>query len=354
MRLQEHMTNDRSGLSRRDLLKTLGAAGALSTSELFAQKINKSTARGGRIDVHHHHAPPGMGPGPGANGRGGYGRWTPELSLQMMDKFDIAVAILSMSQMGDILYDNTEKGRTAVRTGNDYGAKVMADHPKRFGLFSAVPLPDIDGVMKEIEYGLDTLKADGIGIYTNDNQNRWPGDAYFDPMWQELNRRGAIVYIHPLAPRCCSNLNDSVPVQMNEYDFDITRACTSILANGVLHKYPKVRIIVPHSGGGMPTIAGRIQNRFPRDPKHDEYVPNGVIAELQKFYIDVSHGTFPYPMGALLKFAHPDRILFGTDFSAEPIETTVNELPHLGLSAQLTKAIERGNAELLFPRFKVV
>ena len=71
----------------------------------------------------------------------------------MMDKFDIAVAMLSMTQMGDILYDNTEKGRTAVRIGNDYGAKVMADHPKRFGLFTGVPLPDIDGVMKEIEYG---------------------------------------------------------------------------------------------------------------------------------------------------------------------------------------------------------
>ena len=76
-----------------------------------------------------------------------------------------------------------------MRIGNDYGAKVMADHPKKFGLFTGVPLPDIDGVMKEIEYGLDTLKADGIGIYTNDNQGNWPGDPYFDPMWQELNRR---------------------------------------------------------------------------------------------------------------------------------------------------------------------
>lgn len=349
-----------SGRSRRDMLKALGvagaagAAGAMMSSELFAQKANKSTAKGGRIDVHHHHAPPMLGPGPGGFSRGGGStRWTPELSLQAMDKFDISVAILSMTQMGDILYDNTEKGRKAVRTGNEYGAKVMADHPKRYGLFTSVPLPDIDGVMKEIEYGLDTLKADGVGIYTNDNQNRWPGDPYFDPMWQELNRRAAVVYMHPLAPRCCTNLNDGAPVQMSEYDFDITRGCTSLLVNGVLHKYPKVKIIIPHSGGTMPMIAGRIQNRYPQDPKHAEYVPNGVIAELQKFYIDISHAAFPYPMAALLKFAHPDRILFGTDFSAEPIESTVNELPQSGLSAKLTKAIERENAEKLFPRFKV-
>src|SRR5579863_2285556 len=342
--------------SRRDVLKAFAAAGAgamIPGSEMFGQFVNKSTAKGGRIDVHHHHAPPALQTGTPGRGRGGYGPWTPELSLEMMEKFDIAVAMLSMTQMGNILYDNTEKGRAAVRLGNDYGARLMADHPKRFGLFTGVPLPDIDGVMKEIAYGLDTLKADGIGIYTNDNQTRWPGDPYFDPMWQELNRRSTIVYMHPLAPPCCTNLNDSVPTAMNEFYFDITRGCTSILANGVLHKYPNVKIIIPHSGGTMPMIAGRIKDRYPHDLKHDEYIPNGVIAELQKFYIDIAHASFPYPMAAMLKFALPDHIMFGTDFSPEPMESTVNELPHLGLSVQVTKAIERENAEKLFPRFKV-
>jgi len=229
----------------------------------------------------------------------------------------------------------------------------MAEHPKRFGLFTGVPLPDIDGVMKEIEYGYDTLKADGIGIYTNDNHNRWPGDPYYDPNWQELNRRKAIVYMHPLAPQCCRDLNDSVPTAMNEFDFDITRACTSILANGVLHKYPNIKIIIPHSGGTMPVLAGRIKDRYPADAKHAEYIPNGVWPELKKFYFDIAHASYAMPLAALLRFAPPDQILFGTDFSPEPIESTVNELPKSGLSPQLMKAIERGNAERLFPRFKV-
>src|SRR5579872_3068818 len=112
---------EKNRVSRRDLLKSLGAAGAGAAGALFAsnsvfgQKIDKSTAKGGRIDVHHHHSPPALRTGPGGRGRGGYGPWTPELSLQMMDKYDIAVAILSMTQMGDILYDGTEKGRAAVR-----------------------------------------------------------------------------------------------------------------------------------------------------------------------------------------------------------------------------------------------
>ena len=334
--------------TRRDLL-----AGFAVAVTVLGQHVNKSTAKGGRIDVHHHHSPPALRTGPQGPGRGGYGPWTPELSLQMMDKYDIAVSMLSMTQMGNILYDGTEKSRVAVRLGNDYGAKVMSDHPKRFGLFTSVPLPDIDGVMNEIEYGYNALKCDGIAILTNDNKTRWPGDPYFEPMWQELNRRNAIVYMHPLAPPCCTNLNDSVPTAMNEYDFDITRACTSILVNGVLHRYPNVKIIIPHSGGTMPMIAGRIKDRYPTDAKHAEYIPNGVITELQKFYIDVAHATFPYPMAAMLKFAHPDRILFGTDFSPEPMESTVNEIPHLGLSAKVMRAIERENAERLFPRFKV-
>ena len=100
--------------------------------------------------------------------------------------------------------------------------------------------------------------------------------------WQELlDRRGSVVYMHPPAPRCCAGLHDSVPTQMNESEFDITRGCTSLLANGMLHKYPRVKIIIPPLGGAMPMIAGRIQNRYPHDPKHDEYVPNDTLSESQ-------------------------------------------------------------------------
>ena len=300
----KNLGSEAGGVSRRDALKAFGAAGAAgamsSASHLFGQQVNKSTAKGGRIDVHHHHAPPALQTGPA-----GRAPWTPELSLQQMDKFDIEVAILSMSQMGDVLYDGTEKGRKAVRTGHDYGAKLMADHPKRLRLFTSVPLPDIDVVM------------------------------------------------HPLAPQCCRDLNDGVPTAMNEFDFEITRACTSILAGGVLHKYPNIKIIIPHSGGTMPVLAGRIHDRYPADPKHAEYIPNGTYTELKKFYFDIAHASFPMPLAALLKFASEDHILFGTDFSPEPIESTVNELPTSGLPLKLMAAIERANTERLFPRFKV-
>ncbi|HEX5048304.1 MAG TPA: amidohydrolase family protein, partial [Gammaproteobacteria bacterium] len=147
----------------------------------------KLNVRGGAIDVHHHFVPPG-----GATNR----PWSPEMSLEQMDKFGIAVAILSMTQNGELLYNGGEKGRSAVRAGNEYGAELMQKHPDKFGLLGGIPMPDIEGSLREVEYAYDVLKVDGIGIYTNDNRGRWPGDPYFEPLWQELDRRNAIVYMH--------------------------------------------------------------------------------------------------------------------------------------------------------------
>src|SRR6266550_6735776 len=188
---------------RRTFLKALAATGAVSLlpdSTLFGQSTTRLNVPGGAIDVHHHFNPPGQA------GGGGRRPWSLDLTLEQMDKFNITVAILSMTQNGDLLYDNTPKGRTEVRRGNDFGRELVEKHPGKFGQFGGVPMPDIDGSLKEIEYAFDQLKVDGIGSYTNDNTGRWPGDAYFEPMWQELNRRKAIVYMHPLAPPCCTNL----------------------------------------------------------------------------------------------------------------------------------------------------
>ena len=359
-----------STATRREFLARLGAAGALAVMSRAAgaaqSRVTKMNVRGGAIDVHHHHAPPALNGGRGAavgsrgaappgaaRGRARGSDWTPDRSLEAMDKFGISVAILSMTQMGDLLYSGTEGGRTAVRTGNEYGARLVQQYPKRYGLFGSVPLPDIDGTLKEIEYCYDTLRVDGVGIYTNDNKGRWPGDKYFEPMWQELNRRNAVVFVHPLAPTCCNNLGYGAAANMLEYDFDVTRAVTSIVVNGVMFRYPNVRFITVHSGGTVPMLAGRMKDRYPDDGERLKYIPNGLWAELRKWYYDIAHASFSFPMSAMMKFMPPERILFGTDYSPEPIETTVDELPNLGLSKEFMQMMARGNAERLFPRFKV-
>ena len=331
---------------RRQFLRTVGAVSVASlarSSALFAQeRVVRLKVRGGAIDVHHHFQPPG-----GTGNR----PWSPQLSLESMDKFNIGVAILSMTQNGELLYNGTEKGRAAVRAGNEFGARLMHDHPSKFGLMGGIPMPDIDGSLREVEYAYDTLKVDAIGIYSNDNRGRWPGDPYFEPLWQELNRRNAIVYMHPLAPPCCSDLKYGPAASMVEYDFDVTRAVASIVVNGVMFRHPNLRWITVHSGGTVPMLAGRMKDRVPAGA--EKYLPNGLYAELRKWYYDIAHASFPWPMAAMRSFMPESQILFGTDYAPEPIESTVNELPGLKLPRAFEQMMLRGNAERLFPRFAI-
>lgn len=334
-------------LNRRALIAGLGAsAAAFSCCGALARPARgyKATAPGGSIDVHHHYSPPEY--------RGRL-RWSPKVAIEQMDKFGIAISVISMVQQKEILYDGTEKGRAAVRRVNDLGARAMADHPGRFGLFATLPFPDVEGSLREIEYIFDVLKADGISIHTNDHQGHWPGDPRFEPMWQELNRRSAIVYVHPQAPTCCDKLQYGPSASMLEFDFDITRAVASIVTNGVMFRYPKLRFITPHSGGAVPMLAGRMKDRYPKDPERLKYIPDGLYAELRKWYYDIGHASFPMPMAAMRAIMPDSQILFGTDFFPEPIESTVDELPALRLPRKTLIAIERGNAERLFPRFKL-
>jgi predicted TIM-barrel fold metal-dependent hydrolase len=332
---------------RRTFLKSLAAAGTAAMApagNLLSQESSyKLNVRGGAIDVHHHFVPPGHAAGPRP--------WSLQASLDQMERFGIGVAILSMTQNGNLLYDGTEKGRAEIRRGNDYGAELVQKYPKQFGQMGGVPLPDLDGSLREIEYAYDTLKVDAIGIYSNDNQGRWPGDPYFEPVWQELNRRSAIVYMHPLAPTCCGNLRYGPAASMLEYDFDVTRGVASIVVNGVMFRYPNIRFITVHSGGTVPMLAGRMKDRVP--PGAEQYLPNGLYAELRKWYYDIAHASFPWPMAAIRAFMPESQILFGTDYSPEPIESTANELPGLALPAEFERMMLRGNAERLFPRFKI-
>ena len=344
--------------SRRDLLKAFAAAGAGAALPAF---LNAQTSKQGsdsklrRIDVHHHFETPELTGGPNAH-------WSPEKSLEQMNEFGIATAMLSHPGDGG-LFDGTEKGRALARKVNEFGAKVVSDHPGRFGLLAVIPFRDVEGSVKEIDYALDTLKADGFGI-TSNNGEKWPGDPALLPIFQEFNRRKAVVFIHPFVNPCCRQLVSGVGDAVVEYDFDTTRAITSLLFNGVLSSCPDMKVIVNHSGAAVPTLAGRIKDRVPgaatanfgnkRPDNHEgrnAKIPNGTFYELKKLYYECAHATYPMPMAALMSFVEPSQLLFGTDYPAEPMESTFDNLPGK-LSPDVLRAQARGNAERLFPRLK--
>jgi predicted TIM-barrel fold metal-dependent hydrolase len=267
-----------------------------------------------------------------------------------MDKSGIDTAIVSIVQPGVWFREDQDKSRTLTREINEIGARMMRDHPGRFGLWAAIPLPNIDASLREIEFAFDTLKADGIGLMTSFG-SQYLGDAAFAPVYEELNRRNAVVYVHPQTPDCCRNITSDMPVSSIEFATDSTRAIGSVLFSGTAARYPNIRWIWSHSGGTMPFLLSRFA-LVDRELKDRSKVPNGALYELRKFYYDTAQGNHKGALQALLALAPISQVLFGTDFPLRPSSDEIEGLSAFGFSRSDLEAVERGNALTLLPRLR--
>jgi 6-methylsalicylate decarboxylase len=348
----------RSAPTRREVIKSLSVAAAgfavLSKSVEATPIFQAPQTKQGRIDVHNHMLPPfyqkirkAEAPGMSNSRSAAMRDWTPALAVEAMDKNGIAIAMTSLA-VGGVSF-NGPGGRGVAREGNEYGARMVSDYPGRFGLFAALPLPDQDGSLEELAYAFDTLKADGIAILT-DYGDKWPGDPLYVPIFEELNRRKAIVFVHPTVPTCCTSLVPGVAPSTTEYLFDTTRAITSFLVNGTFTRFPDVRFIFCHSGGTAPVLANRIATLLSKEIL--EKMPNGVLGEFQKLYFDVANATTPSPLAALTNLVPSSQILFGSDFPFVAFESTIGPMEQAAISPGQKQAINRENAERLFPALK--
>jgi predicted TIM-barrel fold metal-dependent hydrolase len=361
----DHQNCLRTGFrtSRRLFLKSLVAlgAGSMLPPDLVLERLGQGPSGAGavkpyRIDVHHHLLSPvylsrttRFGEG-SARTDSPLQHWTPAKAVEEMDRTGIATSILSIP-VGGMRFEKDEATRAVVRDSNEFGAKMVKDYPGRFGLLASLPLPDQDASLKEIEYAYDSLKADGIALVT-DYDDKWPGDPAYVPTFEELNRRSAVVFVHPTAPTCCMKLIPQVSEAWLEYDFDTARAIASLLVNGAFERFPKVRFIFTHSGGTMPALTGRIDRIFSKAIAGDR-APNGAAAEIKKLYFDIASGANEAALNALLAVAPISQILFGTDYPFVKIAETTDGLDDLKLSQSNLQAINRDNALRLFPHLKV-
>jgi len=324
------------------------------------QTADQSPLPTNRIDTHHHLFPPKwlkehtddiVAVAPGIPPTAAL-EWTPQKSIDGMDRVGIASAVLSIATPG-VWFGDVAEARDLVKHCNEYGAGMVADHPGRFGMFAALALPDVDGSLRAIEYACDVLKLDGFCLVTN-YDSKWPGDPAFAPVFDELNRRKAVVYFHPTCPPFARNLIPEVPPAITEFVFDTTRAITSLLYGGTLSRCPDIRFIFSHGGGTVPFLADRIASlaRRPNVPELRARLPHGVEYELRKLYYDVvSVSGNAAGMRALLGLADPAHLLFGTDFPYYRIDqvddgTRMSKVPELW-----SRSLNRDNALALFPRF---
>jgi 6-methylsalicylate decarboxylase len=373
-----------SGLSSRRVF--FGGMAAAGAAALFPRFSAEAQAGPRRIDVHHHFTPPAYleytrtyNAGPGAGGRGGgrgatlaagrgaaqgsaFPGWKLEEDLDDMDKNGTATAILSLTLPG-LWFGPQPATRKVVRESNEFAAKLGADHKGLFGSFASIYPPDTEGALKELEYALDTLKADGIGLYS-DYRDKWLGHESFNPVYEELNRRKAVVYVHPIEAACCMNLVPDVGDTIIEYGADTTRTIASLIFSGSSTKYPDVRWIFSHGGGMMPYVierflTGTTAELIPgivtkgQGNNPPAKVPGGVLKELQKMYYDTAQASNPVAMRALRTIVPLTQILYGTDYWYRTAgETGKGLTTNQVFSAAELKMIDRGNVERILPKYK--
>ena len=339
--------------SRRGFM--LGA-GALALALTTAAGGGRATAQAAdtkpfRIDVHHHLSPPTYVT---ASNDGGFGdplmkNWSIEKSLADMDKAGIATAMLSVTTPA-VNFTKGDAARKLCRESNEYGAKLVADYPGRFGNFAMLPLTDSEGSLRELTYALDTLKADGIALMTSYG-DKWLGDPLFLPVMEELNRRKALVYTHPTAANCCVNLAPTQPPVMIEFGTDTTRTIADIVFSGNARRFPDIRWIFSHAGGTMPFLIERLVT-LTRIPSVAAKLPKGLMHELQRMYYDTAQAANASALGCLKSVVPVSQIVFGTDYPYRTSIEHVEGIARSGFTAAEMQAIDRDNALRLLPKYK--
>ena len=336
-------------IHRREFLTAAACVAAGFVTTAHAQRVR------GWVDVHHHIIPPAYLQAIGSaaigapGGRAAAPEWSVESSLETMDAAGIATAMTSVSVPalpvgGDA--GERQRGMRLVRGFNEFAKKLAVDNPGRFGTFASLCLPDVDASLAEVNFAFDELKVDGVVLLTNYN-GRHLGDPAFAPLFDELERRKAVVFVHPTTCGCMDGITTGVPLSSIEFPQDTTRAVISLWANGTFSRCPSVRFILPHAGGNVPYIATRVARL---NPHLAESLPL-----LRRQFYDVALSTYPQVLAALTRFAGTSQIVFGTDYpfgAAGTAEATARELEGLNLGLRVVDAIGRGNALGLFPAFR--
>lgn len=351
----------------------------------------------GLIDLHHHVVPKeyvkrlselGVSKALGVP----FPKWDAAKSIDVMDRYGIAASVASISAPG--VYFGRQDRALAVaqelsRQTNEFCAQLVHDHPGRFGAFATLPLPDVEAALDELRYARDVLKLDGVVLLSN-YDGYYLGDARFDPLFRELDRTKAIVFVHPATPPGLEASHLGFPEAFLEVCFDTTRTAFSLIVNGVTRRCPNVRFVLAHAGGAVPYMAARagaltslyesagsfvhfivagaglVSSVVPKKSggapgnldfyaRVQKNMPEGPEFYLRRFYYDTAVSASPHAFASLQTLVDSKQIVLGTDYVFAPeaaVPLTIRGVrDYKGFDAEDLLAVEKGNAMGLFPRF---
>ena len=291
-----------------------------------------------KIDVHSHFLPPAYQQACRDNGHGNpdgmpyLPEWSADQHIKLMDKLGISKSIISISSPGThLVAGNDELAAKVTRDCNAYAADLKKQQPDRFGYFASLPIPDVETCLEEIARAADE-GCDGYVFLTN-GHGHYLGDKAFDPIFEELNKRHATIFIHPTTPTCpCSPealaqgqkpvkaapFAGKYPNPMLEFFFDTARIVTNLFMSGTVRRSPNIQIILPHLGGTMPPLLSRWTGFSTLVPGPWEGVSEDEVrgAFRKQIWFDLAGFPFPGQIKGLMEGAGVthDRIMYGSDF----------------------------------------
>lgn len=278
----------------------------------------------------------------------------------MMEKAGIQTAILSLTAPGVEITPGREAQAQLARNINLYAANLRDANPKSLGFFAALPsLLDIQAALNEIEYAFDTLKADGVTLFTRyGDDNHYLGHPDFKPIWEALNARHAVVFIHPTHPVDTHLVHRALPQPVLDYPQETAKTSMDLVFTGTKRAFPNCKMILSHGGGTLPILIGRTAELTTRLPTSFDFHMSAedIVADIKSFYCDLALATAPEVLELLLKVFPNDRILYGSDtpYAADGAVLAFNEyLNRYPLGEELRKKIAFRNAAKLFPRLNL-
>lgn len=307
------------------------------------------------IDVHHHILPARYAQalhrmGVSTSGGANLPEWNADASLAVMDRNGVRSAMMSVSSPG-VYAEHEATAHELTTICNEELLTLVAKWPDRFGAFAALPLPHVGAAMRVLERL--PQEFDGVGLIASYG-NRYLGHSDFTPVFEELNRRKAVVFVHPtIGPGSLSFDIDVLPAAV-EFTFDTTRAVLSLLRSGVFHRCPDIKFIFAHNGGTIPFLAGRIASLIERRLPYQEFAPRGVAYYLARQYYECTTSTSDATLACMVAFVPSSQILFGTDYPFAPEPVGVRGMKELsafsGLAPGDLARIASANALQLFSR----
>tara|TARA_R110000765_G_scaffold410778_1_gene509571 strand:- start:216 stop:1310 length:1095 start_codon:yes stop_codon:yes gene_type:complete len=239
-------------------------------------------------------------------------KWDAQSALDFMDQTLIRKAYPSISTPG-VHFGDDAVARSLARAVNEHAATLTQAHPDRFGGFASLPLPDVEGSLREAEYALDVLKLDGVVLLTSQSDGSYVGDPKYHALMDELNRRKAVVFVHPTVPVTSKDIQTGVPGFIGEFVFDTTRAILNLVWAGTAHRCPDIKFIFSHAGGTLPYLTWRAIT-MDRYPQKEQNFPLGSLEYFKRFYYDLALSTAPYVMASILELMPREHLFFGSDY----------------------------------------